>query len=88
MSEAWSGGSDRRWRQFRLTILERDKWTCTLRLDKCSSTAEHVHHIQPLSKGGQKYDPDNCASACKSCNLEVGNRNPIPQPAPQPRSTW
>jgi 5-methylcytosine-specific restriction endonuclease McrA len=88
MSEAWSSGSDRRWRTFRATILERDQGLCTLRLDKCTNDATEVHHIVPLSKGGQKYDPENCASSCKTCNLQVGNRNPVPQPQPQPRSTW
>jgi 5-methylcytosine-specific restriction endonuclease McrA len=88
MSEAWAGGSDTRWRRFRLTILDRDRWLCTLKLDGCTTRAEHVHHIQPLSKGGAKYDPSNCASACASCNLKQGDRGPVNQPEPRPVSSW
>lgn len=88
MSEAWAKGSDTRWRRFRLTILDRDRGLCVLREAGCTTTAEHVHHIQPLSRGGSKYDPSNCASACASCNLAIGDRAPIPQPEPRPISTW
>lgn len=88
MSEAWAKGSDSRWRAFRLTILERDHWRCTLALPGCTLAAEHVHHIHPLSRGGQKYDPTNCASACAHCNQKLGNRAPVPQPDPQPTSSW
>jgi len=72
MSRAWEGGSTTRWRRFRATILARDHHLCTLRLPGCTTTAEHVHHIHPLARGGSKYDPSNCASACASCNLHLG----------------
>ena len=88
MSEAWSKGSDSRWRRFRRTILERDHGLCTLRLEGCTEVAEHVHHIHPLSKGGAKYDPANCASACASCNLKQGDKHAEPQPEPRPVSSW
>lgn len=88
MSSAWKGGSDTRWRAFRLTILERDQWLCTLRLDGCTGRAEHVHHIHPLSRGGAKYDPANCASSCAWCNLKQGSRAVIEQPACRPVSSW
>jgi 5-methylcytosine-specific restriction endonuclease McrA len=88
MSKAWEAGSDSRWRSFRLTILDRDQGQCTLQLDGCTGGAEHVHHIVPLSKGGAKYDPQNCASACAACNTKLGNRDPVPQPEPRPTTEW
>lgn len=88
MSKAWEGGSDSRWRRFRLTILERDRWLCILKLQGCTVRAEHVHHIQPLARGGAKYDPANCASACAPCNLKLGSRAPVEQPKPRPTSSW
>ena len=88
MSKAWEGGSDTRWRRFRLTILDRDKGLCTLQLKGCTGRAEHAHHIQPLARGGDKYDPNNCASSCAHCNLTTGDRAPIPQPQPRTISRW
>ena len=32
-----------------------------------------VYHIYPLSKGGSKYDEDNCVVSCKSCNKRKGS---------------
>lgn len=88
MSKAWEGGSDSRWRAFRLTILARDKGLCTLKEQGCTTLAEQVHHITPLSRGGAKYDPSNCASACAWCNRKLGNRPAAPQPEPRPVSSW
>jgi 5-methylcytosine-specific restriction protein A len=88
MSKAWEKGSDSRWRAFRVTILERDRWVCTLREQGCTGRAEQVHHITPLSRGGAKYDPANCTAACKHCNLLIGDRAPAPQPEPRPVSSW
>lgn len=88
MSKAWEKGSDTKWRRFRLTILERDRRLCLLKLQGCTGKAEHVHHIHPLARGGAKYDPGNCASACAWCNLRQGDRAPIPQPTPRSVSTW
>lgn len=88
MSKAWAEGSDTRWRAFRLTILERDHWLCTIKERGCTARAEHVHHIIPLARGGSKYDPGNCASACAWCNLKLGDRTPAPQPEPRPVSSW
>lgn len=88
MSKAWEGGSDSRWRRFRLTVLERDRWTCTIRAPGCTDKAEHVDHIQPLGKGGDKYDPGNCRAACANCNLTRSTKDPMPQPKPRPTSSW
>ncbi len=88
MSKGWAGGSDTRWRRLRLTILERDRYRCTLTLDGCTGTATHVDHITPLSKAGDKYDPANCRAACASCNLKRGDSGSAPQPAHRVLSSW
>lgn len=88
MSRAWEAGSDSRWRRFRLAVLERDHWTCTLKEQGCTTKAEHAHHIVPLARGGQKYDMGNCTSACAHCNLKLGDRGPVAQPEPRPVSSW
>lgn len=88
MSKAWEGGSDTRWRRFRLAILGRDKYRCQLQLKPCTEQATEVDHIVPLARGGAKYDPANCRAACKPCNLVRGDREPVPQPVALPASMW
>jgi 5-methylcytosine-specific restriction endonuclease McrA len=89
LSEAWKDGSDSRWRRFRQTILDRDRGQCTLLVPGvCKRGADQVHHINPLSKGGAKYDPANCAAACGPCNQALGDRDPVPQPDPRPTTVW
>lgn len=88
MSKSWKKGSDTRWRKYRLSILQRDRWQCTLKEQGCTTQATQVHHIRPLSRGGQKYDPANCTAACRYCNLKLGDRIPIQQPQPRPVSAW
>ncbi len=75
MSNAWSKGSDTRWRAFRQGILERDKWTCVIgTVGVCTVQAQHVDHIIPLEMGGEKYDPLNCRASCQPCNLHRSKR--------------
>lgn len=88
MSKAWESGSDTRWRRFRLTILERDKGLCTVRLQGCTTRAEEVDHIIPLSRGGPRYDPANCRASCGWCNRKRGDRAPVTQPQPRRVSSW
>ncbi len=72
MSNQWKKGSDTRWREFRASILLRDKYTCRVAGPKCAIEAPlkggQVDHIIPLANGGQKYDPDNARAACQTCN--------------------
>jgi 5-methylcytosine-specific restriction endonuclease McrA len=92
VSKAWDGGSDTRWRVFRAAVLSRDRYLCTIRDEGCTTHAPlrggHVDHIQPLSKGGAKYDMTNARAACASCNIRRGDRAPVPQPEPRPTSSW
>lgn len=92
MSNAWSSGSDTRWTTFRRALFAawdlQGRTGCELQEDGCTGRREQVDHRQPLSRGGAKYDPANCRPACEHCNRKLGDRTPVPQPAPRPHSNW
>ena len=94
MSESWrrNGGGDTRWQKFRLVILARDGYKCTIRAKGCTTEAPimggHVDHIMPLSMGGQKYDPSNCRAACRHCNLTRAKLEVKYSPEHKSISTW
>lgn len=88
MSNAWAKGSDSRWRAFRVGILERDRWTCLLRLRGCTDKATCVDHVVPLAMGGAKYDPRNCRAACAHCNTSRRVTRAQYEPEPRRVSNW
>ncbi|MEU7915802.1 HNH endonuclease [Microbispora bryophytorum] len=67
-SDAINGAA---WQEFRLTILDRDGWTCQI----CRSPLHRGHgpqsatvdHITPRSEGGWT-SPENCRALCARCN--------------------
>jgi len=62
----------RKWKAFRLTILARDGYTCGY----CGQDANTVDHIIPIKDHPDAaFNPDNCISACKSCNSAKGSRS-------------
>lgn len=38
---------------------------------KCDYVATDLHHIVPISDGGDPYDEDNLVALCNDCHLEV-----------------
>ena len=64
----------RQWRKTRLSILERDGWTCHY----CYKPADTVDHVIPRSKWLDEYgdvnNPENLVAACKECNFKKNNR--------------
>lgn len=59
------------WSTLRLTVLERDNYTCR----KCNSNLRgvfhrHIHHIIPLSRGGNN-SLSNLISLCQACHERV-----------------
>ena len=67
-----AGGLDGRpWRRLRMLILERDGFTCQLRLPGCTGFATHVDHRVSRRDGGSD-DPLNLQAACASCNWLKG----------------
>lgn len=66
----WSGGTGRitqsdRWKNLRDKMVERDNGRC----QECGFDENlHVHHIEPLSEGGDPYNPDNLITLCRTCH--------------------
>lgn len=77
MSRAWAGGSSRKWRKLRETVLARDGYLCQVPVPGggvCGARATHVDHIVALADGGPRWDPANCRAACAPCNLSRGTQ--------------
>lgn len=55
------------WRELRISILERDKWTCQECHAPISGRSAHVHHILPRALGGED-SPSNLTSLCEACH--------------------
>jgi 5-methylcytosine-specific restriction endonuclease McrA len=86
MSKAWAKGSTHRWRQIRAKVLARDGYRCRLQLEGCTTVASHVHHTLGRAVSGD--DPAHLVSACRSCNLAVGDPTRSRDPVPRPRTRW
>ena len=54
----------------RLRVLARDGYVCYV----CGGEANQVDHIYPRSKGGSAFDPLNCSSICRQCNMRKGDK--------------
>ena len=63
-------GYDRQWQKVRLLVLARDQYRCQnhWRFSGQLVEATEVDHIQPIAKGGARYDPANLQSLCASCH--------------------
>lgn len=71
-----SGGSTTAWRRRRLIVLERDRYTCQLRLRCDGARATHVDHVVsrqlwPAGVPGVDELP-NLQASCAACNLAKG----------------
>lgn len=62
------------WRRLRKQVLERDNYTCQMRLEGCTGLAVTVDHIQPIALGGAWWEPTNLRAACTKCNIAAGHR--------------
>jgi len=56
--------STAQWKKIRLTVLNRDAYTCAY----CGDVANEVDHVWPKSKGGEDT-LDNLVAACRRCNI-------------------
>jgi len=62
------------WADVRASVIARDHGTCSVaRLigGTCSAGPLHVHHLTPLSDGGDPYDEDNCLTSCARHHPQV-----------------
>lgn len=57
----------------RMTIIEREKWTCYLCGVICTRTNVTLDHVIPLYHGGS-HTTDNLRVACRSCNSSKGTK--------------
>lgn len=64
------GTTSSRWAKFRIGILLRDGYQCR----RCGRMADEVHHIVPVSQGGDEFDLENCESLCVSCHIDAHRR--------------
>jgi len=84
MSTAWASGSTAEWRRVRADVLKRDGYRCRLKLDGCTTVAEHVHHTLGREVSGD--NPAHLLAACASCNQRAGDpRRADAEPAPRTR---
>lgn len=101
MSKAWAGGSTSRWRRVRASILHRDGGVCLLAcpgtwpvmggVAHCTGTATQVHHVHGKNRcrGCAIDDPTHLISACKACNLHVGDPGrPAATPSVKVMTQW
>lgn len=56
--------STAQWKKIRLTVLNRDAYTCAY----CGDVANEVDHVWPKSRGGEDT-LDNLVAACRRCNI-------------------
>ena len=61
-----------RWRKTRLVVLARDGNRCYL----CGGVATEVDHVWPVGRGGEEFDPENLAAACRRCNRRKSDKMP------------
>lgn len=71
MAGGWGKGSTRAWRKVRAMVLQRDNYTCRIRLPRvCTGVADCVHHT--LGRAVTGDDPAYLVAACTPCNLAIG----------------
>ena len=61
-------GYDTNWEKFREQYLRKNP-ICT----QCGALATIVHHVKPLSSGGDKYRSVNLQAVCVACHNRIHN---------------
>jgi len=60
------------YKDFRLKVLKRDKYTCQMCKKKGKRARLNVHHIMKWSSAASlRYDTDNGITLCSSCHKSV-----------------
>lgn len=68
-----------RWAVVRRLVLDMGGWRCS----KCQRAGRlEVHHIRPVAKGGDWYNPRNLRVLCRPCHFGMHN------PVPADRAAW
>ena len=58
---------EHQWRRMRQKIYARDEGMCCYCFDKVELFQCHIHHVQPLSRGGTNR-PGNLKTLCVACH--------------------
>ena len=63
-----------KWKALRLTVLERDAYTCRYcGMEPSDHTLLHADHVLPASMYPElQWEIDNLVTACRRCNLKKG----------------
>jgi 5-methylcytosine-specific restriction endonuclease McrA len=60
------------YKEFRLKVLKRDKYTCQMCKKKGKRVRLNVHHIMKWSSAASlRYDTDNGITLCSTCHKSV-----------------
>jgi len=75
-----------KWLSFRDKLLDERELKCVYcgRDDLVKDQPEHlrkqlpnlatIDHVKPVSKGGKRYDKDNCVVSCRKCNAKKADK--------------
>lgn len=69
-----SRGYDNTWKKFRQSFLYQHPLCAVCEKKGLLTPATEVHHIKPLSEGGERLDPRNCMALCHVCHTEITNK--------------
>lgn len=62
-------GYDKRWEKLRGIYLKEHPLCEECLKNKITNIADEVHHITPISKGGEILNKDNLMALCHSCHM-------------------
>lgn len=92
MSNAWAGGSTRRWRRTRTRVANRGRWVCQLcgqpispHLRDPHPRSLAIHHTMGKAHGD---DERYLVATHRACNLAAGDPTAAPDPQAQPMTKW
>ncbi|MFZ7823867.1 HNH endonuclease [Priestia sp. 40] len=73
-----------KWKAFRKEVIIRDGAHCQRCIRKynlITTKSLEVHHIKPRDKYPElTYEPTNCVTLCKTCNLQLGTKEQLDFP--------
>jgi hypothetical protein len=75
MSKAWAAGSVPGWRRLRAVVLQRDDYTCQIKIRGCTIRANTVDHILGVEVSGVICDPKYLRAASAHCNYSRGKQD-------------
>ena len=83
----------RRWRRFRLLVLDRDGWKCRLNAEGGCDGRLEVDHVVPVVDGGRMWLLENAQALCRRHHIlktqaENQRRRRAERPPPAAVAAW